>query len=513
MKDIKNKLITIEESFQKFQDLKKKGLTIVLSHGTFDLIHPGHILHFEQASKLGDILVVSFTHKDWVNKGPKRPYFSDELRAKAISALEVVDYVLIVPDTTAIKAIEAVKPDIYCKGEEYSNIENDLTKNIEYEVECVKKHGGKVRYIGNTIGSSTKLINNVFNNISNKVKLYIEDLKKNYNIKDFVKNIEDFSKLKVLVIGDVILDEFVYVNIQGLTTKNPVLAGRYINQEIQAGGALAIFRHIKEFCPNVKIVSLLGTESWTDNLMSNYVNNNEDLMIRDINFQTIIKRRYVEASSKSKELRKLFALNKMSDNDISSSTEDLLINNISKYINEYDLVVVSDFGHGILSKKIRNYIEENAKFLALNCQTNSNNYGFNIINKKYNRANIFTLDNQEMILACGNKNMEGSIELNNLRKFLNADYGWLTRGAKETIGVSQNETIYCPSLEDNLVDAIGAGDAFFSLVSLASKINLPIKLTTFIGQLAGSQAISIVGNATPISKQKLLKSGVSLLNF
>jgi len=513
MKNIKNKLITLEESFEKFKNLREKGLKIVLSHGTFDLIHPGHILHFEQASKLGDILVVSFTHKDWVNKGPKRPYFTDELRAKAIGALEVVDYVLIVPDTTAIKAIEAVKPNIYCKGKEYSNIENDLTKNIKYEVKAVEEYGGKVEYIGSTIGSSTKLINNAFNNISTELRSYIENLRQNNSIKDFVKSVEDFSKLKVLVIGDVILDEFVYVSIQGLTSKNPVLAGRYISQEIHAGGALAIFRHIKEFCANVKIISLLGTESWTDSFISNYVDYDDDLMIRDINFETIIKRRYVESNKKSNELRKLFALNKMSENNISSDIEDLLIKNISKYIHEYDLVVLSDFGHGLLSEKIRNYIQENSKFLALNCQTNSNNYGFNIINKKYSKANIFTLDNQEMILSCGNKNIEGSNELENLRKFLNADYGWLTRGSKDTICSSNNKIIYCPSLENNLVDAIGAGDAFFSLVSLAAKMNLPIDLTTFIGQLAGSQAIGIVGNAKHISKQKLLKSGVSLLNL
>ena len=75
--------------------LKSNGKTIVLCHGVFDLVHPGHIIHFEEAKKLGDILVVSITAAEYVRKGPGRPYFDDTMRQKFLSAIDCIDYVML----------------------------------------------------------------------------------------------------------------------------------------------------------------------------------------------------------------------------------------------------------------------------------------------------------------------------------------------------------------------------------------------------------------------------------
>ena len=73
------------------------GKKIIQCHGTFDLIHPGHIVHFQEAKALGDILIVTITAENYVNKGPGRPFFNDELRVLSLCNLEVVDYVCLVP--------------------------------------------------------------------------------------------------------------------------------------------------------------------------------------------------------------------------------------------------------------------------------------------------------------------------------------------------------------------------------------------------------------------------------
>ena len=91
---------------------------------------------------------------------------------------------------------------------------------------------------------------------------------------------------------------------------------------------------------------------------------------------------------------------------------------------------------------------------------------------------------------------------------------WVTRGAKKTVGLdSLGRSAHCGRLEAQVVDTIGAGDAFFSLAALAAKQDLPIALGTFLGQLAGAQAVKIIGNSRSISKTTLLKGGMSLLNF
>ena len=183
-------------------------------------------------------------------------------------------------------------------------------------------------------------------------------------------------------------------------------------------------------------------------------------------------------------------------------------------VREVDAVLLLDFGHGLMQPELREFLQESAPFLALNCQTNSNNHGFNIISRQYQRADAFTLDEQELMLASGRRQLDFQAELESLGKHLRSGYGWLTRGAMETIGIVAGQLpCLCPPLEYEVVDTIGAGDAFFSVAALAAVRKLPISLATFLGQLAGAQAVKVVGNARPISKPVLVQSGMSLLNF
>jgi sugar/nucleoside kinase (ribokinase family) len=166
-----------------------------------------------------------------------------------------------------------------------------------------------------------------------------------------------------------------------------------------------------------------------------------------------------------------------------------------------------------MQQAARDFLQDSGVFLALNCQTNSNNHGFNIISRQYRRADVFSLDEQEMLLSCGHRHVDFAAELDKLRRHLNARAGWLTRGAVKTIGVdADGSNAACPPLGDDITDTIGAGDAFFSVMALAARNGLPVDLTTFLGQLACAQAVKIVGNREPISKPVLLKSGMALLN-
>jgi rfaE bifunctional protein nucleotidyltransferase chain/domain len=115
------KLLSFSEAASVFESERQKGRSIVQCHGTFDLIHPGHVVHLEEAKSLGDLLVVTVTDEKHVNKGPGRPLFNDALRVRTLAALECVDYVVLIPHTAAVEAIRLVKPHIYCKGTEYED--------------------------------------------------------------------------------------------------------------------------------------------------------------------------------------------------------------------------------------------------------------------------------------------------------------------------------------------------------------------------------------------------------
>ena len=88
-----SKIIPFAKVSQVILREKKNGCKIVQCHGTFDLIHPGHVIHFQESKGLGDKLIVTVTGENFVNKGPGRPYFNDELRLQSLAALESVDYV------------------------------------------------------------------------------------------------------------------------------------------------------------------------------------------------------------------------------------------------------------------------------------------------------------------------------------------------------------------------------------------------------------------------------------
>ena len=165
------KLVTVSKLIKIRKSIKKK---LVLSHGVFDVFHYGHKKHFESAKKFGDILVVSLTSDKYVNKGPGRPFFNQNVRSELISALEIVDYVIINDSDTPINLLKTLKPNYYVKGPDYYNLNDDITKNIYREKSAVEKSGGKLVFTSDEKFSSSKLINNFLND--NSLNRYIKKI-------------------------------------------------------------------------------------------------------------------------------------------------------------------------------------------------------------------------------------------------------------------------------------------------------------------------------------------------
>ncbi len=508
------KCLSFEKAPLVFRQLRAAGRVIVQCHGTFDLLHPGHIIHFEEARSLGDILGVTITGEQFVNKGPGRPFFNDQLRVCSLAALACVDYVVVVPFAAAVEAIECVCPHIYCKGKEYAEPETDVTGNIRDDVQTVERLGGRVCYVGSMVFSSSKLLNQHFAAYNPSVRAFCRSLADKCPARRVIEMVEAFRALKVLVIGDVIFDRYTTVFVQGLTSKNKILSGRVLVEETQAGGALAIFRHVREFTSNVKLAGIVGTEPWVEQTLGDYIAGGEETLLRVAGFTSIIKQRFVEPRVEGKALSKLFAVNCIDEHHPGPEIIRELHKRLEKLLGDFDLIIVADFGHGLLQQSIRDLVQRKAAWLALNCQTNSNNYGFNLINRQYHRADSFSLDQTEITLASGQRFPDFHQELARLQAQLGARYAWLTRGEVDTLGIKTGEPpCICPPLERNVLDTIGAGDAFCAIASLAAACNLPIDVATFIGQLAGAQAVRIVGNAEPIRKTRLLKGVETMLNY
>lgn len=497
---------------QKFEEKKK---TVVLCHGVYDLLHYGHIEHLKEAKKQGDILVVSVTASLYVNKGPGRPYFKDEQRMLFLASLECVDYVILSETVTVSDVIAFVKPDIYVKGQEYANEDNDITGNIVAERKMVEAYGGKIYFTQGVVFSSTKLLNNFFDVLPKDVVKEIYELRKKYGEKIFevLKDyIEKFCNLKVLIVGEVIFDEYTFCSLQGLTSKDGTLSVRKDYKERYLGGAIAIAKHIANFSDNVTFCSLIGTE---DNLYEYLKENVSDInleIIRDEKFKTPIKERFLKRHPQREEYDKLFSVNHLfTQNEIKNYANVDFYNKLEQFIEEFDIIVLCDYGHGLIDERIMQLTQKKARFLAVNCQTNSANYGMNIITK-YNRADVLVVDEKELNLAFGQNNESYEQLLQKLSVKLNSYCSWVTLGAKGALGRKKEEQALIPALTLHVKDTIGAGDAFYALATLCSFLNMPIDLATLVSNAAGALKTSYVGNSSSIKKVDLLKFLNTVLN-
>ena len=152
------KILTIDALAAKAAELKKQGKKVGLCHGCFDLMHPGHIKYFQAARKMGDALIVTLTPDQFVDKGPGRPVFNQQLRAESIAALECVNYVAVNEWPTAELTLEKLHPDYYVKGQEFEKLE-DKTGKIQKEFEVTQRLGIEMRFTHEIVFSSTELIN------------------------------------------------------------------------------------------------------------------------------------------------------------------------------------------------------------------------------------------------------------------------------------------------------------------------------------------------------------------
>ena len=231
---MKKKIFSLKDLSKKISIIKKRGKKVVHCHGVFDILHAGHVKHFNSSKKYGDILVVTVTHDQYVNKGPNRPIFPTDVRMQCIAALENVDYVCSNSNESAVKAIKLLKPNVYCKGKDYIDNKLDVTGKINQELKAIKSVGGRIVYTNDELYSSSKIINSSGLNLDEKQRSFLTSLKKEIVTKDIdvAKLISSFSDLKVLVIGETIIDEYIFCDPLGKSGKEPVLAVKDLYSKI-----------------------------------------------------------------------------------------------------------------------------------------------------------------------------------------------------------------------------------------------------------------------------------------
>ncbi|MBN1870822.1 MAG: adenylyltransferase/cytidyltransferase family protein [Candidatus Omnitrophica bacterium] len=489
-------------------DLKKKGKKIVQCHGVFDIVHLGHIRHFNLAKKEGDVLLVTLTRDKDVKRGPGRPIFNENMRAETLASLDVTDYVSIIDAPTATDFIRKVKPDVYVKGMEYKQKEKDLTGKIYEEEEAIQSVGGRIAFTDDITFSSSNIINSYLDTFPPRTVKYLKAISKRYSIDHIIDSVNALQKLKVIVIGDAIVDEYHYCTTMGKSSKAEIVVNKYESEEMFAGGALATANNVGSVCGGVDLVTILGNNPSHEDFVRRRLNSNvKPAFFYRPGTGTTVKRRFVSSVFN----RKLFEICYMNDSDISREEEAEIVQKLKEMIHRYDLVVVSDFGHGLLTRRIIDLICKKAKYLAINVQTNSANAGFNLVTK-YPRANCVCIDEMELRFAAHDKFGDVRTLSKKIYNQIGCDHIIATRGNYGSICYSKEHGYHeTPAFSSNVVDAIGAGDAFFAYIAPCFASGMPQDMVSFVGNAVGSLAVQIVCNREPVNLVDLTKFMTRLL--
>ena len=465
--------------------------TIVLCHGAFDLVHVGHMIHFEEARALGDVLVVTITADRHITK-KRSVSMREDYRARQVAALEIVDYVAIVDEPSAVAALEALHPDIYVKGPEYSDLLLDKTSNISHEKALVESYGGRIHFTSGETFSSTKLSHFLLssteasqeNPLLRNDRVMFRDLSsRGFKLEEAKSFLAAASRLRVCLLGETIIDEWVDVSVENISQKSRCVAGLETGRIRQLGGTGIVALHLGGFVKSV--------HCFTNGLSAADVPGN--VSVTPVSDTPLVKTRFVdEATGYPLFEAKQLAL-------------DTVRRDAFPDFDDYDVVLLADFGHGLLDAAHinRQIARDRRAFVSAMVQVNSSNYGYNLPTK-YAGANYYSLNRSEAELSLHEQGHALPVLVDRMSALLGCEELSVTDGANGVMVRIRDERYALPTLSTSVVDTIGCGDAYFALSSLAACLELPPRMVALAGSIGAAAMAQRRCNERPITDQEFL---------
>ena len=237
--ELPEKVIELAELVELRARLRAEGRKLVQCHGVFDVVHPGHVRYLKFARSLGDVLLVSVTADEAVEKGFDRPLVPQHLRMENLAALELVDLVVLSTESWGGPLLEAVRPDVYVKGREYESLEDP---RFAREKSLVESFGGEVVYgSGDVVFSSTEIIQRRGSRLGmtdERVAAYCA--RHHVTAARLRELLARFADLRVLIVGDPILDRYVFCEGASVAQETPILSVSPVSEMEFPGGGAAI---------------------------------------------------------------------------------------------------------------------------------------------------------------------------------------------------------------------------------------------------------------------------------
>ncbi|HEY7664732.1 MAG TPA: PfkB family carbohydrate kinase [Xanthobacteraceae bacterium] len=463
---------------------------VIMCHGVFDVVHPGHVRHLLYAKSKADLLVASITADRHITKGTHRPHVPQDLRAVNLAAFEAVDFVIIDKNPKPIENIRLIQPDYFAKGFEYTA--SGMPAKTAEEAEIVQAYGGEIIFTpGDIVYSSSSLIDLAPPSIKyEKLQIIMERSGITF---DMLRNTLDaMSGRKVHVVGDTIVDSYTHCAMIGGQTKTPTMSVLFERKVDYVGGAAIVAKHLAAAGGRVTFSTVLGDDGYRE-----FVTN--DLEEVGIKVHAVIDRSRPTINKNAIVVGgyRLLKVDTLDNRSISDQILDDITGAVRKVPAE--AVVFSDFRHGLFNRRT---IPELVQALPKHCfrvadSQVASRWG-NITD--FQGFDLITPNEREARFALGDQDSGIRPLASNLYDASRCKLLILKLGERGVLACcsadheSLDSFFVIDSFVDRLVDAVGAGDALLAYATLAMLAVGNPGIATILGTMAAAVECECDGN-------------------
>ena len=492
--DYRRKIKTQRELLEIIGPRPREG-SVIMCHGTFDLVHPGHVRHLLYAKSKADVLVASLTSDEHISKADYRPYVPEQLRAMNLAALEVVDWVVIDRNPTPIESLLVLQPDFFAKGYEY--IDGKPGPKTQEEIDTLNIYGGEMIFTpGDVVFSSSEFIEHVKPDIVNdKLQTLMES--EEVTPESLVSTLKGLKGVKVQVLGDTIVDTYIYCNVIGSgTSKTPTLSVKYDREVNYIGGAAIVAQHLRAAGADVRFTTVLGDDPLKDYVLNELEKSGVQCDAAIDTTRVTTQKNVIIAQD-----YRLLKLDKVDNQPISDRTLEQF--KLSLASSDAEAVVFSDFRHGIFNRgtisQFTNVLPTGVLRVADTQMASRwgnivDFQGFDLITPNEREAR-FALGDQDSVIRPLAQELFKQTQCKTLILKL-GDRGILTY--REPTRENPRGFFVIDSLAYEVVDPVGAGDALLAYSTLSLAVSGSPVQASILGSLAAAVACERDGNI-PVS--------------
>jgi rfaE bifunctional protein kinase chain/domain len=503
MKDIHQKLIIDGDIKSKLKEIGSLDRSITLVYGHFNVIHPGHIRFLRNAQEFGDYLVIAVQGDNQFSAETKDLFFTQMERAEGVAALQGVNKVIILDEITFEELVSVIEPKYFVLGKEFEERSNKL---IDGYVKIVEQKGGKIIYGSGEIKYATTdyLYQSQEEIQHSKLSAFQKACQRNrIDVVELKEKLNSFSDVKILVIGDTIVDQYVACDAIGMSAEAPVLAIKELEAKEFIGGAAIVASHVKTIGANCHFLSVIGDDDPGCFVQERLNELGVDTtLLTDSSRPTTFKIRYMVNN------QKMLRVSRLKDHSINRELEIKLLEKVESLASNLDGIVLCDFVYGVLTDRVLTRITQIAQsnkiklFGDLQCSSQIGNVcrfkEFDLITPTEREARIAISDHESGLEKLAHLILKDT-QSKNLLITLNSN-GFIAyqKGSGDVV----TKTQHFPALKSNPVDVAGAGDTLLATMAVGLSSGLSLMETAALGTCSAAAAISRLGNI-PIKQAEL----------